>query len=136
MNVTLAYENQRFVAQSLQIPRNTAMANEINKKLVVEKLPLSEVYKLISDYTKTIPNENVCTVFKSDKSMSSCSLSGAIFHQTIRDILIRYTFTYDTINGVTSYTISDSDLDKATKDAYGVPITITKNAADAIRLIL
>jgi hypothetical protein len=49
---------------------------------------------------------------------------------------IQYTFNYTAENGVSSYTISDTTIEKAAKTVYGNTITITKKPVDAINLIL
>jgi hypothetical protein len=111
MNAKFMYTNQRFYVQSIELPRHPAIAALINPKLTLQPLPISEVYNLIVANSKVTANQDVCTSFKSDKSMTRCSTTQATFVQN----KIQYTFNYTTTNGVSSYTISDSLLDKSVK---------------------
>jgi len=132
MNATFTYTNQRFFVTSIILPRQTAISTIINQKLALQQLPISEVYALIIANSKPIEIKDVCTTFKWNTSLISCTTTQAVFKQNN----IQYTFNYTLENGVSAYTISDSTIDKAAKTAYGNTITITKKPVDAINLIL
>jgi hypothetical protein len=104
MNVKFIYTNQRFYVQSIELPRHPSIAAIINPKLAIQNLPISEVYNLIIANSKTVSNQDVCTTFKSEKSMIKCNNNQITFMQN----KIQYTFNYNQSNNITSYIISDS----------------------------
>ena len=132
MEIKLLYESQKFIAQSINLPRHTEIANIINKTVTSQKLSIGEVYNLILTNSNVKPNENVCEFFKKDKTMKSCTAKQVIFNRQG----ITYTFNYSINDGVDSYTISDVNTFNAIKSTYWEKITITKNSVDAIKLIL
>lgn len=133
MNATFIYQDQRFFIKAIDLPRHPQIASVINPKLTIKPLPISEVYDLIlQSAAGSVISQDVCTSFKNNGIMKSCSSQQAIFIQN----KITYTFSYIQDKGVTSYTISDQTLERSAKDTYGTAITITSNPVDAIKLIL
>ena len=132
MNATFIYKNQRFLVTSIVLPRHPAIMAIVNQKLAIQPLPIGEVYTLIVVNSKQIETKDVCTTFKWNKSLISCTTTQVIFTQNN----IKYTFNYTLENGISSYTISNSTLEKSAKSIYGNTVTITKNTVDAIKIIL
>lgn len=132
MTATFVYTNQRFFVASVLLPRHPAITTIINQKLSVQPLPISEIYNLILANSKTTLWQDVCLAFKWNKTLTQCSATQAIFNYNNAV----YTFNYTLNNGISSYTISNSTLDKSAKSIYGNTVTITKNTVDAIKIIL
>lgn len=132
MNATFVYMNQRFFVNSVVLPRHPAITTIINQKLSVQPLPISEVYNLIIENSSATVIQDLCLAFKSDKTLTKCTTTQAIFNYNKKI----YTFNYTLNNGINSYNISDATLEKAAKSIYGNTISITKNPVDAIKLIL
>lgn len=132
MSVKFIYENSKFFVQSILLPRHTEIATVINKILWAQKLAIWEVYNLIIENSKLKETQDVCSVFKWDKTMTSCTSTKAVFNKQG----IIYTFEYTIVDGVSNYTINNDTLYKTIVWIYGKKITITKNPVDAIKLIL
>ena len=135
LSVLFISKNQRFYAESISMSRHPLLAATINPRLAVTPLSIGELYNLIVEINKTLPttsDTDVCSNFKKDKDMVSCSA------QTVKFIKKRltYIFEYTSWNGVTKYSISDAQLDKGAKALYGNTISLTKNPVEAITIIL
>ncbi len=136
LNIIFMYKDQRFYAQSVQMPRHLLLALSINQKLAIQPLVMSELYNLILQTQNTTAqqpiSQDVCTAFTKDDGMVSCTENNVKF---VRDDTT-YIFTYSKNAGVTAYTVNPSTLETQLKSVYGSSITITKDPVQAINIVM
>ena len=137
LTAVFLYKDQRFYVQSIVMPRQPLLTLSINPKLAIKPLSISELYDLIVDTQKwlswaPVTSSDVCSTFKNDKTLTSCTPQQAVFTRNS----IKYVFTYNSTQWVTNYSISDKVLEQSVMNTYWSAITLTKNPVEAITILL